>query len=975
MGRFCCDLLQGPDSFKADVYGKSILIQRTLYKQGGCVSKFSVRNGTNGKEVETKLAVVHDICDAFNIQIENPCAILMQETAKQFLTSASGAVKYRFFTDATRIAAAEKDYVTATDEITAVQATLVRLRDMLKDMRDKRDALEREAQAAQHLMELGSRIRAYENELLVSHLNDKIAELAELAEKVAAFESNRARLVRERDEADRAFEVARANREQSGASVESLKNETAVIAEEVKQITAQIQLERVALFEAETNASRVRQEMQSNERSLDRKRQARATLQREARAETMSRGERERVRVAEQDRLDDAAKAARERVEQRENDLKSHQERIRSMGADQQETRQRAEALKAAVTGAERELHKARASRTDALALFGDGASDVHKELKRVLGDRCIGPVGAVLKVRNPQWAFAIEACLIQDMFAYCVPDYDTLKEANDIVKRVNPRTRPSIIVQRASTLHNVSPEMRQKPNSILNQINNDVPALIINTLIDMHDVDRVLLFETEAQGNRDLFGASNANFRVGYVKNGTKLSLSSAGVQSTVAWEGPRAAKHIGVDAAHNIEASERALSAASSEYEMAASALKKSDQAFQAARSAEATARTQLERAEADAKRASAAADAFRSSVVNVENSKAEELSALDAEIAEREETLRRLEVSVRECDDIVATGRQPLDVLETKLNAAQERGAALRNRFAEAQNEMVPLNAAVADAERKKQRSINGIVALDRDVEPMARQREEGEQRLAELEQRVAAQVGDVRPVVTLTTVQIEAKLVALTKSRDRERGQHRDPAVIKAELDAAAEKYNETSKAVHDMTEWQEHMSSGIGRRLMNLSCMKQQVGRRVGDQFNTMLSQQGHSGNVLFDHTDRTLEASVKLANQEALSARSTATLSGGERMFSTVSLLLALWNCMDMPFRALDEFDVFMDAQNRGTSINLLVRAARQDKLRQYIFISPHEVSSIPNAPDIHIVKMHNPDRNQRLLNFAQAQQ
>jgi chromosome segregation ATPase len=515
VGRFCCDLLQGPDSFKADVYGKSILIQRTLYKQGGCVSKFSVRNGTNGKEVETKLAVVHDICDAFNIQIENPCAILMQETAKQFLTSASGAVKYRFFTDATRIAAAEKDYVTATDEITAVQATLVRLRDMLKDMRDKRDALEREAQAAQHLMELGSRIRAYENELLVSHLNDKIAELAELAEKVAAFESNRARLVRERDEADRAFEVARANREQSGASVESLKNETAVIAEEVKQITAQIQLERVALFEAETNASRVRQEMQSNERSLDRKRQARATLQREARAETMSRGERERVRVAEQDRLDDAAKAARERVEQRENDLKSHQERIRSMGADQQETRQRAEALKAAVTGAERELHKARASRTDALALFGDGASDVHKELKRVLGDRCIGPVGAVLKVRNPQWAFAIEACLIQDMFAYCVPDYDTLKEANDIVKRVNPRTRPSIIVQRASTLHNVSPEMRQKPNSILNQINNDVPALIINTLIDMHDVDRVLLFETEAQGNRELFGGRNANFRV----------------------------------------------------------------------------------------------------------------------------------------------------------------------------------------------------------------------------------------------------------------------------------------------------------------------------------------------------------------------------------------------------------------------------------------------------------------------------
>jgi chromosome segregation ATPase len=48
-------------------------------------------------------------------------------------------------------------------------------------------------------------------------------------------------------------------------------------------------------------------------------------------------------------------------------------------------------------------------------------------------------------------------------------------------------------------------------------------------------------------------------------------------------------------------------------------------------------------------------------------------------------------------------------------------------------------------------------------------------------------------------------------------------------------------------------------------------------------------------------------------------------LSGGETSFSTICLLMALWDSVHSPIRCLDEFDVFMDATNRQLSMAMLV--------------------------------------------------
>ena len=60
-----------------------------------------------------------------------------------------------------------------------------------------------------------------------------------------------------------------------------------------------------------------------------------------------------------------------------------------------------------------------------------------------------------------------------------------------------------------------------------------------------------------------------------------------------------------------------------------------------------------------------------------------------------------------------------------------------------------------------------------------------------------------------------------------------------------------------------------------------------------------------------------------------LYCRDMKTLSGGEKSYSTISLVLALWAQIHPPFRILDEFDVFMDNLNRRIALDQIIRYAK----------------------------------------------
>lgn len=118
-------------------------------------------------------------------------------------------------------------------------------------------------------------------------------------------------------------------------------------------------------------------------------------------------------------------------------------------------------------------------------------------------------------------------------------------------------------------------------------------------------------------------------------------------------------------------------------------------------------------------------------------------------------------------------------------------------------------------------------------------------------------------------------------------------------------------------------------------------------RQLTWQFNGHLGKKGISGHIKVSYEDKTLSIEVKMPQDASSSSvRDTRGLSGGERSFSTLCFALALHEMTEAPFRAMDEFDVFMDAVSRKISLDAVVDFALAQG-SQWIFITPHDISMV----------------------------
>ncbi|GIL98574.1 hypothetical protein Vretimale_3925 [Volvox reticuliferus] len=164
-----------------------------------------------------------------------------------------------------------------------------------------------------------------------------------------------------------------------------------------------------------------------------------------------------------------------------------------------------------------------------------------------------------------------------------------------------------------------------------------------------------------------------------------------------------------------------------------------------------------------------------------------------------------------------------------------------------------------------------------------------------------------------------------------------------AAAQADLDRERAALDSVGKKVNAMQEAQMLREAKYQK-------LVQQVEHVSNAKFGCYMQRRNIIASLHLDHEEQRLDLHVR-KNHERERATSLMQLSGGERSFTTSSFLLAMGEVLDTPFRAMDEYDVYMDQNTRKlATIALLEYGWRSNPTSQLVLLSPQDTAMLSEA-------------------------
>lgn len=953
----------GEDAYEPEKFGSKIIIERKLQRVGA--NSYSIK-GADGKTISSKKNVLDEILHKFNITVDNPMAFLSQDKAREFLTTTTDHNKYDYFMAGSSIEDILEKYTLTSKNIQHVRDKLKLTRTHFEvatkkyeeaaavyNQLRKSDNLRKQLQLLNGKM-YWYNVQVYEKKIesysqRIEQLNNEIAELkhqeATTGQEMTIRSNDRVKHVE-------ATELAAV---QVNEWEEKISREN----EEFTELRANIsQLEddmRESKSEIEANEKEIKECQQNILREQDRisKQQGGS---KELLAQKLEEYEQRKRELQEQDKSISSA------YDQLNSSINNNN--IKS--PELQEIADQIVNLDNSMENNRRYKQSLLSSQKDRYAPWGGNTHVILKEIRNTSGwhKTPFGPIGSFVTIKKEysKWHDLVNTVYSKSLDSFLVCDEHDRRLLANILKKM--RTHKNVIVRKYERYDYLSGKAagHLTVSDVINVENIDV----FFTLIDTNNMEREVLCEDQNEakesvrdtrvGNSyclyDNKGANKYSGNVGnlkldpvtYNRNGDKLSRG----QQVTAEEISKIDQQIEKD-----QVERQALVRKSRDIKM------KEDHAKEEKRKALAIQIRTI----------------------------GKEMDVLEAKIFKINDQLKddgdegkitALEEKIEECKDQINKKKEIMQGVQSEFQKLKTEFDQFRRKLQKySKAKSLAIAAEEESKEFLKEFDIQGaqlssnldhyrisIIKREKAIEEIEDRKRTTEEKRDELiveaeekctREEVPIMENDSRESITNEYVYVQNAVAEAEKNMGRSYQE------VQQELLSSKQLKDNLEETLSDLDKTERTLDDDLANRF---SYMNTTINKSINEataSFEESLALRGFTGELKFEFGDKTLTMLVKTPGDKQM--RTVESLSGGEKSFTQIALLLAIWRVMDSRIRGLDEFDVFMDSINRTISIRLLLSQLRMYPKSQSIFITPQDITNVKDLarPDVKIHQMHSP--------------
>lgn len=918
---------KGHDAYQPDTYGDSIIIERHFSRSGS--SGYKLKNH-NGRLISSKKGDVDDIIEYYQLQVDNPMNVLTQDAAKSFITQSTPAQKYKFFVEGVQLQALDNDYKLVCDTCDSIENKLLDSAGDIEALKKKSDDAHRKAEVAAKFQGMRRQLRNLCNKMAWAQVKVEETKLADKDQRIVEAQ----RLI---EQTERLVEEKDVDFQQLEARLEKLRENEVHLEEEKVPLVAEVEEAKSAhnaatkeIQKAHTQASEVKKEMVAAQGKVQ---GYKKDIEKEVKRLEESSGGAQTRKVVELQEAEQLVTDAQMNLAQNEAKLSELEEKRRT-------TQDKSRQVEPALSEKTREVDSARSrlnglnqDRGDVMAGFPREMANVIRAIRADKGfrDQPIGPMGLHIRLKKPEWSSIIERYLGAVPGGFIVTNADDRKRLNGLLKRHN-MTQVPIIIGKGNAIDTSGNEPDSKYDTVLRVLEID-NEMVKRQLIIGNGIDQTILIKTRAEGMDHMLGDA----RLRNVKRcltfsakrgfGHSISYLGRGYETSGIdpYNGrPRMTTDIGTQIAHQsdiVKQLDQEKIALSGEHRQISGDLQRYERAIQQNK-------RDIRESKIAVQRAEQVVDSLKAELEDLADDDNAKLEGLKGELRDAESNLAVLQdtygnsaVEKENLNKVAFEKKKELDAKkalvieqETKVNKAREK----IGRTEGARKIVLA----------EKNHAVDNIDAYRAQKEKAEASRQKQAEHVENFVEQATA-VCRVRPPLELndTPENLEPmieKLDKAVKGHDRQNGGTEQELNERALL--AKEIYKSAKTNLRDLEELLALLKQSFLQRIDQFRRFQRYISSRSRINFNYLLSERAFRGKLAIDHRSKLLDVHVEPDETVKKSkGRETKTLSGGEKSFSSICLLLALWEAMGAPLRCLDEYDVFMDDVNRDVSTKMIV--------------------------------------------------